>query len=288
MTQKLLKLSFTVLAFPAGSSKETANPQKAVTVIRHQALPSVSLGAQFAGHQSKLLQATSLQGEWQNLSISSAAQGLKDAQHPFSESLCSEFGIQSIQQPSSHGSFRITESQLCWVGRDSSQSSSPTPGPTHDIPKITEEQQNSPLRDRGGFKSIPISERWRDTCRALYRPGFMLTFFLQKVNPSEKLFKSHKIWQLENNLAGRCYLLLTSRILKISIKFYTLLSGGSDCQYSAQWLSKSRTGSASNRPYLTVPDPCPGLPDFLSPHLLWECALWAALAPGCLLLWCSV
>lgn len=117
MTQKLLKLSFTVLASPAGSSKETANPQKAVTVIRHQALPSVSLGVQFAGHQSRLLQATSLQGEWQNLSIS-AAQRLKDAQHSFSESLCSEFGIQSIQQPSSHGSFRITESQymLSWKG----------------------------------------------------------------------------------------------------------------------------------------------------------------------------
>lgn len=88
MTQKLLKISFTLLASPAGSSKETANPQKAVTVIRHQGLPLVSLGVQFAS----VIDAASykLQGEWQNLSLSSAAQGLKDAQHPFSESLCSE------------------------------------------------------------------------------------------------------------------------------------------------------------------------------------------------------
>lgn len=52
MTHKLLKLIFTVLASPSGSSREIANPQKAVTVIRCQPLSLVNLGIQFVSHQS--------------------------------------------------------------------------------------------------------------------------------------------------------------------------------------------------------------------------------------------
>jgi len=55
-------------------------------------------------------QAKSLQAAWQNLSVSSAAQGLKDAQHTSLESLCwAKFGIQSKWQPSSRGGFRAAE-----------------------------------------------------------------------------------------------------------------------------------------------------------------------------------
>lgn len=37
MTHKLLEFIFTLLAIPSGSSREMANPQKAVTVIRQPA-----------------------------------------------------------------------------------------------------------------------------------------------------------------------------------------------------------------------------------------------------------
>lgn len=64
-------------------------------------------------------QATNLQAEWQNFSLSSAAQGLTNAQHPSSECLCwAKFGIQSKWQT-------FYEAVL--------------------------EQQNCGLRDRGGF-----------------------------------------------------------------------------------------------------------------------------------------
>lgn len=62
--------------------------------------------------------------------FSSAAKGLKDAQHPSSESLCwAKFGIRA------KGS----------------------------LPTAVLEQQNSGLRERGGFKPIPIYLAWRDT-----------------------------------------------------------------------------------------------------------------------------
>lgn len=130
MTHKLLKLIFSLLAFPSGSSREMATPQKAFAVIRHQLLSLVNLGARFAGHQSYIQQATSLQAKQHNLSVSSAAKGLKDAQHPSSESLCWAKFV-----------FRANGSLL----------------------KAVLEQLNSGLRERGGFKPIPIYLAWRDT-----------------------------------------------------------------------------------------------------------------------------
>lgn len=98
-----------MLASSADSSRKTASPQKATTVTRHQSVSLVNLDAQSAGHQS-YMQATGLQAEWQNPGVSTAAQGLKDAQHPFSERLFwAKSGIQRKQQPSSRSGFRAVD-----------------------------------------------------------------------------------------------------------------------------------------------------------------------------------
>lgn len=59
-----------------------ATPQKALTVIRHQLLSLVNLGARFTGHQSQIQQATSLQAKQHDLNVFFCSKGTEGCTAP--------------------------------------------------------------------------------------------------------------------------------------------------------------------------------------------------------------